>query len=411
MRFRIEMGVAVIAALMFGASAGTAQTLTCTFQFTGSGTLGTQTFTNASVMITAVSTTVRNTGELVADSSSASLSIAGIGNFQFTGQTLTFETAAPYNLPPGSNVTETIGFGVLNGGMVSVNRPMTNTTLWNMLTSIGPLTSGGAILNWNISPALTTGGTLNIYTANPQVTFQATLTGTSLPPALNRVGVFAHVTNGGYWDTKINLINTSSAPISATVNLYADNGAAWSVPVSITQQGNTQTSTTSSANVTVNPNGTVIIATTPNPSVSSVWGWADVQASGPLSGFAILRSSPTGGNPSEATVPLQTSFPSSVILPFDNTTGYVMGVALANLATGFTSITATVWDDSGNQLGVQPITISGNGHTAFGLTDQIPVTAGKRGIIKLQNPIGGISGLGLRFSPAGPFTDVPVFLQ
>ena len=38
--------------LMFGAFAGTAQTLTCTIQSVGSGTLGTQTFTNAAITIT-----------------------------------------------------------------------------------------------------------------------------------------------------------------------------------------------------------------------------------------------------------------------------------------------------------------------------------------------------------------------
>ena len=98
----------------------------------------------------------------------------------------------------------------------------------------------------------------------------------------------------------------------------------------------------------------------------------------------------------------------SVTLPYDNTAGFVMGVALANLATSSASTTATMWDDSGNQLGTQTITIAGSGHTAFVLPNQLALTAGKRGIVRFQTAgTGGITGLGLRFSPFGTFTSVP----
>ena len=49
--------ISFICLLMFGAFAGMAQTLTCTFQFTGSGTLGTQAFTNAAITVTTVGNT------------------------------------------------------------------------------------------------------------------------------------------------------------------------------------------------------------------------------------------------------------------------------------------------------------------------------------------------------------------
>jgi hypothetical protein len=38
----------------------------------------------------------------------------------------------------------------------------------------------------------------------------------------------------------------------------------------------------------------------------------------------------------------------------------VMGVALANLSTASASITATIWDDIGNPLCKQPLTIGGS---------------------------------------------------
>ena len=64
------------------------------------------------------------------------------------------------------------------------------------------------------------------------------------------------------------------------------------------------------------------------------------------------------------------------------------------------------WDDSGNQLGTQTITIAGSGHTSFVLPTYITLTAGRRGIVQFQSS-GGIAGLGLRFSPFGTFTSVP----
>jgi hypothetical protein len=94
------------------------------------------------------------------------------------------------------------------------------------------------------------------------------------------------------------------------------------------------------------------------------------------------------------------------MIPYDNAAGFVMGVALANLSTSFASVTVTMLDDSGNQLGTQFISIAGSGHMAFVLPNQFPLTAGKRGIVKFQ-AAGGLAGLGLRFSPFGTFTSVP----
>jgi hypothetical protein len=229
------------------------------------------------------------------------------------------------------------------------------------------------------------------------------------PGPQTRFGAFSHIAAGGAWDTTITLINTSSVPVAVAVVFRTDDGTAWSLPLKLTQQGFTQTRTATSANALLNPNGTVLVGTGALP-VTGI-GWADVLSSGPVSGYAIMRSTPANDKPSEATVPLQTSFPSSLLLPYDNTAGYVMGMALVNLGLSAANVNATIWDESGTQLGTQPVSIPGNGHAAFALPDKLPLTAGKRGLIQLQSTSGAIAGLGLRFSPAGPFTDVPVVLQ
>ena len=157
----------------------------------------------------------------------------------------------------------------------------------------------------------------------------------------------------------------------------------------------------------MNPNTTLLISMG-NQATSTVVGWADVLSTRPLGGYAIFRSTPQTGSPSEGTVPLQDQFPSTVTLPYDNTAGFVMGVALANLSVSPASVTATMWDESGNQLGTQTISIAGSGHAAFVLPTQLPLTAGKRGLVRFQSAAtGGLAGLGLRFSPFGTFTSVP----
>jgi hypothetical protein len=250
---------------------------------------------------------------------------------------------------------------------------------------------------------------------------------TSLPPAdsawprasVQSRAAFSHIAAGGGWTTTMTLVNTSSAPVPVTVAFHGDDGTALSLPATITQLGITQTAaSTPSVTAVINPNATLLISVgdqitgdqiAGDQVASTLVGWADVQSSGPLGGYAIFRSTPAAaGSPSEGTAPLQAQLASTITLPYDNTSGFVMGVALANLSTTLANITATLWDDSGNQLGTQTLTIGASGHMAFVLPNQLTLTAGKRGIVRFQSAASaGIAGLGLRFSPFGTFTSVP----
>ena len=169
------------------------------------------------------------------------------------------------------------------------------------------------------------------------------------------------------------------------------------MPVTTTQQGVTQTVTGGSVNAVLNPNTTILISAG-DPSLSQVIGWAEVLSSVPVGGFAIFRSAI--GTPSEGTVPLQTQTPSAFILPYDNTGGFVMGVALANLSASSVIITATMWDDNGTLLGSQGINVAGSGHTSFVLPTQLPLTSGKRGIVRFQSSgAGGLTAHGRSPNP------------
>lgn len=232
---------------------------------------------------------------------------------------------------------------------------------------------------------------------------------------LTRVGVVSQVAAGGGWDTTIWLVNRSSVPVQASVVFHGDDGSALTLPLTVTQTGFSQQVSASSVQETIAPNTMLTVAT--GAAAFSVQGWADMLASGAVSGFAVFRYA--GG--SEAAAPLESQLGTSISLPFDHTGGYSTGVALANLAGFQANITATVWDQYGNQiLTQQPIKLSktdpsGNGHDAFMLTDRLSVTAGTRGIVQFQSnaltptgPVGQLAGLGLRASPSGSFTSLPI---
>jgi len=69
-------------------------------------------------------------------------------------------------------------------------------------------------------------------------------------------------------------------------------------------------------------------------------------------------------------------------------------------------------DDTGATLGTDMITLSGRGHTSFVLTDRYGLTAKIRGTLEFQTPSGGqITAIGLRFSPAGAFTNIPAIAK
>jgi sugar lactone lactonase YvrE len=224
-------------------------------------------------------------------------------------------------------------------------------------------------------------------------------------------GALAHVAAGGGWVTVISLINTSTAPVNVTVQLRGDDGSALSLPVTVTQASGAQTTTASSFNGSINPNGTLLLSTGDGIPSTAV-GWANVLSTGSISGFAIFRFIGPSGV-SEGTVPLQSTQASysKITVPFDNTANFQTGVALANLSSSPVTVTATVWDQSGSPIDMQSFTLLANGHTAFNVATQWTSTDNKQGIIVLQSNGGGLTGLGLRFSPFGTFTSVPSILS
>jgi sugar lactone lactonase YvrE len=278
------------------------------------------------------------------------------------------------------------------------------------------LTTGVLPAGLSLSPAGVISGipsTAGTYNFTVQITDAAALKATQsftiivvAAPPIARTGVFAHIAVGGPWTTTIYVANASANQAIVSLVLHADDGSALSLPMTVTQQGASQSLTAASVNTVIGPEATLVITAGPQVA-STVTGWVDVLSSIPLNGFAVF-STTESGTPSEGTSPLQTEFESTIDLPYDDRSGFVTAVALANLSTSATTITATIFDPTGVQLGVQTLTLPANGHTSFLFPDQLPQTAGQQGIVQFQSSSGSLAGVGLRASSQGTFTSIPI---
>src|SRR5262249_45309793 len=136
-------------------------------------------------------------------------------------------------------------------------------------------------------------------------------------------------------------------------------------------------------------------------------GWADVLANGALSGYLTFGVTSSGVPPSEGTVPLDARLSTSLILPYDNTGGAQTALAVANQTATPQTITVTLFDQSGAQLTSSPMTLPALGHVSFFVANRFSQVANQLGIIQFQSG-GAVTGVGLRFSPSGSFTSIPI---
>jgi N-acyl-D-amino-acid deacylase len=245
---------------------------------------------------------------------------------------------------------------------------------------------------WNAAAAVSNWPTIDL--------FPAYTPSTSLP----HVGSFAQVASGGGWKTSMTVMNLTAGTVNAQINFYSEDGSPMLLPLTLSQSGSTTTA--SSQTFSLGPNESYVIQTEAAGTAVKV-GWADVQASGNLAGYSIFRYRSSGLPDSEGTAALDIGSPTSIVLPYDNSVGFHTGMALANLGITTNNITARLLDIRGSLLSSQQITLGPQGHMSFFIDQQFPAAANQLGILQLQSSA-GLTVVGLRFSPTGTFTSVPV---
>ncbi len=224
---------------------------------------------------------------------------------------------------------------------------------------------------------------------------------------LNGAGLLTHLAVGGPWKTIYTIINSGTTASQARVNFFSDNGNPLPVTLTFPQTSPAAQAGVSTVDRTLGPGALLIIEASGPDNQPTQQGWAQLLGSGSITGSAVFRQT-IGNTQQEAVVPAETRNAAGYLVPFDNTSGFVTGIAVANAAGTAAVIGVTVRDDNGTILQSTSLTLPAMGHSAFDGTVPFPVTAQRRGTIEFQTPAGGqISALAIRFNPAGTFSTVP----
>jgi hypothetical protein len=131
--------------------------ITFTYTGSGSGTIGGSVFPVSAFTITAIGDTDTRIGApsdflYKIAHSSASITITGVGSFNFVTGTQTFFNDV--NHTPGLQHSSPFGSDLFDG-------PSAQTLAgWDMLTSVGPVFGSMMLIQWNTLPVITSGGQL-----------------------------------------------------------------------------------------------------------------------------------------------------------------------------------------------------------------------------------------------------------
>jgi hypothetical protein len=217
-------------------------------------------------------------------------------------------------------------------------------------------------------------------------------------------GALADLASGGGWSTLIQLVNTSGNSAQAHLKFYGDSGAPLNLPLTSTDINLNQTA--SSVDASLLPNGTVLIQSTGATGSALLSGSALSTSDPGVTGFLIFRYNPTGA---QVLVPMATGAPNSYLVAFDQTNGLTTGIALSNSTTATSNVTAYLRDQNGTMFASSVITLPPLGHTSFVLTSMFPAAVLKYGTVQFIPPSGQQIGVaGIRYTPAGAFTSIPL---
>jgi hypothetical protein len=217
--------------------------------------------------------------------------------------------------------------------------------------------------------------------------------------------IIPQIADGGAWQTTLVLTNTSASPASASLSFFEE------ISVGTTQAWNLQfLEVSNTQNLSIPAGATIILHTQDNPSASTNTGWAQMQSSTAVSAYAIFTQHVPGRQDQDGTAPAAPAA-SRILVPFDNSNGFVTTIAIANTTAVSENISVNLLPNSGVISSPSPITLPGQGHAAFALPTQFAATNGISGTLEFYIANGSFSILALRFNPTGAFTAAPVYSE
>jgi hypothetical protein len=227
---------------------------------------------------------------------------------------------------------------------------------------------------------------------------------TTIRPA-SYTRVMSQVVDGGGWQTSLTVTNQTKYAQAYTVTFWQDNGTPWSIP-----------GIGSSTTISVPGFGAKILSSSGSGS-GLTEGWAKVESAEDFSAMAVYKVLGNQQN-QQAAVTGDPTLNTYFSMPFDETNGALVGLALTNSSSTLTQTALVVaYDRNGNvivddfSIALQPLQ-----HMAFVLSQQYPALAAQSGYIRVfgiptgnvQLPFTGLSGMGVRILPDGSFTNLQV---
>lgn len=170
----LESGKSITFTLQFASNSPTPTPLPGQILFvhdgTASGAIAGKPFSSTSFRITAIGETISRQsfqGGFFIDHISASISISGVGDFQFVTPTRTFVNQQLFLV--GFSRAGILGADLFNGP--------TNGSFgtWDMRSSIGTITGNANVLQWDFADVLTSGGVLRLNPGFTPASFNATV--------------------------------------------------------------------------------------------------------------------------------------------------------------------------------------------------------------------------------------------
>jgi hypothetical protein len=227
------------------------------------------------------------------------------------------------------------------------------------------------------------------------------------------VGSMAQLASGGSWTTTITLVNTGTTDAQVLLNFADDNGNALIVPLIFPQSPSPSVPLLlATFGTTLKPGALFLVASTGPDIGPPRVGWVQVIADTSISGFATIRQQRASSD-QQAAVPLETRNAGAYLLSFDNTNGFVAGVALANTSAQSGNVGVIIRDDTGTILQSTTIPLEALGHTSFVLSSSYSFTEELRGTVEFDTPAGGqISVLGIQYNTrTGAFSTIPAIAK
>lgn len=221
--------------------------------------------------------------------------------------------------------------------------------------------------------------------------------------------VFPHLAIGGGWETVIVIVNMSNRRVDYRIH-YFDQGG---VPMRTTIR-NYPSGELASGELTVGnlPPGHSFNFSLFDDGGPTRVGWAllDYDTSGGrIGGYAIFRRLRPGPAIPEAMIPLSAYNDSIFVMPFDNIQGFDTAIAIVNPGSSLTTtITLTFLTLDGQLIRQITMRLAPGEQTAFALRDRVPEIAGRLGTLLVEGSTTRLSALGIRFSPTGTFSSVPI---